>query len=68
MAVGPLEIHGVVVKYDKKTVTLKNDNGKTIKVSKQAIPKGFKLRSGARVQALLKPEDILKQPKKKAKR
>ena len=62
--IGPVKIEGTVVKYDKKTVTLKNDKGKKIKVSRRAIPKQFKLRSGAKVHALLNPKVITNQLKK----
>ncbi len=70
MIVGKVKIEGTVVKYDKKTVTLKNDKGKKIKVRRQDIPEHFKLRSGAKVHALLSPKLInkhLKQKNRKAK-
>ena len=60
MIVGKVKIEGTVVKYDKKTVTLKNDKGKKIKVRRQAIPSHFKLRSGVKVHALLSPNIITK--------
>ena len=62
--VGKGKVKGTVVKYDKKTVTLKTNNGKQIKVKRQAIPEHFKLRTGTEVHALLNPEIITKRLKK----
>ena len=59
LAVGPAKLQGVVVSYDKKTVTLKQKKEK-IKVPRESIPDKFKLRTGKRVYALLKPEDLKK--------
>ena len=68
MVVGPVKIEGTVVKYDKKTVTLRNSQGRKIKVSRKAIPEEFKLKTGSMVHALLKPEFLLnKRPKKRLK-
>ena len=58
MIIGSVKVKGTVVSYDKKKVTLKNKKGKRVKVSRRAIPKKFKLRTGAQVYALLKPEVI----------
>ncbi len=63
--IGEVEIEGTVVKYDKKTVILKNKKGKKIKVKRQAIPPHFKLRSGVKVHALLSPKFITKHLKQK---
>ena len=65
MIIGKVKIEGTVVKYDQKTVTLENEKGKRIKVSRQAIPKGVKLRTGARVHARFSQKAIAKQLNKK---
>ena len=59
LVAGPVKIQGIVVSYDKDTVTLKQKNVK-IKVPRESIPKKFKLNTGKRVYALLKPEELNK--------
>ena len=59
LVAGPVRVQGVVVSYDKKTVTLKQKTGK-IKVPRESIPKKFKLKTGKQVYALLKPEELNK--------
>ena len=61
---GPVEVRGVVVSYDKDTVTLVQTVQQRVVVPRYAIPKQFKLRTGERVSALFSPEEILKQVKK----
>ena len=55
-------IQGVIVKYDKKTVTL-SQNGKKIKVPRKSIPDYFKIRGGNKVYAVLNAETLLKKMK-----
>ena len=64
LVTGPVKVRGVVVSYTKKTVTLKQKKEK-ITVPRGAIPKKFKLRTGAKVYALLKLEDLNKGLKNK---
>lgn len=59
LVAGPAKLQGVVVSYDQNTVTLKQKNGK-IKLPRDSIPKKFKLKTGKKVYALLKPEDLNK--------
>ena len=61
---GPVEVRGVVVSYDKDTVTLVQTVQQRVVVPRYAIPKQFKLKTGERVSALFSPEEILKQVKK----
>ena len=68
MIIGPVKVEGTVVKYDKKTVTLRNNKGNKIKVSRRSVPKKFKLKTGAKVQALLKPEVITRRLQAKNKK
>ena len=58
-------IEGVIVKYDKKTVTL-IQNGKKIKLLKKRIPKRFKIKTGNKVYAILNGKKILEKAKKRA--
>lgn len=62
-AVTKVTVEGVIVAYDKKTVTLSQD-GKKIKVPKSSIPHYFKIRSGNKVYAELEPKKIMKKIKK----
>ena len=55
-------IKGVIVKYDKKTVTLLQ-NGKKIKVPRKSIPSYFKIRGGNKVYAVVNAAMILKKMK-----
>lgn len=68
LVAGPVRVQGIIVSYDKKTVTLKQKTGK-IKVPREAIPKKFNLKTGKHVYALLKPEYLNKiiRPTKKTK-
>ena len=56
------KIAGVIVKYDKKTVTL-SQNGKKIKVPRKSIPDYFKIRGGNKVYAILNAKTLLKKMK-----
>ena len=56
------KIAGVIVKYNKKTVTL-SQNGKKIKVPRKFIPDYFKIRGGNKVYAVLNAETLLKKMK-----
>ena len=55
-------IEGVIVKYDKKTVTLLQ-NGKKIKVPRKSIPPHFRIRGGNKVYAVVNAAMILKKMK-----
>ena len=59
-AVSDLTAEGIVVSYDKKKVVLAQDNGKRIRVNRSSIPKHYKLKTGARVQAILDSKKLLK--------
>ena len=61
-AITKAKISGVIVKYDKKTVTL-SQNGKKIKVPRKSIPDYFKIRGGNTVYAILNAEILLKRMK-----
>ncbi len=63
-AVADFTVEGIVVSYDKKKVVLAQDNGKKIKVSRNRISKNFKLKTGARVIAVIPGEKIIKLLKK----
>ena len=56
-------LEGIVVKYDKNTVTL-SQRGKRITVSRKNIPKHFKLKTGKKVYAILNSEEVMKEIKK----
>ena len=56
------KIAGVIIKYDKKTVTL-SQNGQEIEVSRKSIPDYFKIRGGNKVYAVLNAETLLKKMK-----
>ena len=58
-AVTRVTVEGVIVAYDKKTVTL-SQNGKRIKVPKNSIPHYFKIRSGNKVYAELDSKKLVK--------
>ena len=55
-------IEGIIVKYDKKTVTLLQ-NGKKIKVPRKSIPPHFRIRGGNKVYAVVNAAMILKKMK-----
>ena len=57
--IGSAKVHGVIVKYNKKTVTL-NNYGTSVEVSKSAIPNYFKIQTGRQVYAVLKAEEVMK--------
>ncbi len=61
-AVTRVTVEGVIVAYDKKTVTL-SQNGKKIKVPKKSIPHYFTIRSGNKVYAELDPKKTVKKIK-----
>ena len=61
---GKVEVHGKVVSYNKKTVTLQQKTGKKIKVPRQAV-QTKKIRTRQKVHALLKIEDLKKKSKVK---
>ena len=46
-------IEGIIVAYDKNTVTI-SQKGKRIRVPKKSIPARFKIRSGNKVYAVIK--------------
>ncbi len=54
-----LTLEGVIVAYDKKTVTLSH-RGKRVKVSRKAIPKGIKLKTGKLVKARMSSKAFIK--------
>ena len=58
-------IEGVIVKYDKKTVTV-IQNGKKFKLLKKHIPKRFKIKTGNKVYAVLNGKKIIGKTKKRA--
>lgn len=60
MIVGDVKIEGTVIKYNKKTVTLKTSQGKRIKIPRRAVPRKFKLKTGAEVHAFLSPKVIIR--------
>ena len=62
-AVSRVTVEGVIVAYDKKTVTL-SQNGKKVKVSRKSIPDYFKIRSGNKVYAELNPKKAVKKLQK----
>ena len=57
-------IQGVILEYDKKTVTLLQ-NGRKIKVPRESIPSHFKIRKGNTVNAIVNSKMILKKMKQK---
>ena len=52
-------IEGVIISYNKKTVTLLQ-NGKKIKVPRKSIPPHFRIRGGNKVYAVINSKIILK--------
>ena len=64
---GPVEVSGKVIKYDKKTVTLKQKKG-IITVPKGAIKKDKDIRTGNTVTAFIKIDIFNKIISKKYKR
>ena len=60
---GPVKMEGIIISYDKKTVTL-SQKGKRIKVPRGTIPKHFKIKSGNQVYAEFNEQKLLNQLKK----
>ena len=58
--VGSAKVQGIIVKYDKDTVTLSQRGQKTT-VPRKAIPGFFKIQSGNEVYALFEGEDLMEQ-------
>ena len=63
-AVSDLTVEGIVVSYNKKSVVLAQDTGIKVKVPRSRIPKNYKLKTGARVHAILDNKKLLKIIKK----
>ena len=61
--VGTVKVEGIIVSYDKKTVTL-SQGGRKTQVPRKAIPGHFKIQSGNLVYALFDGKDIMKELKK----
>ena len=60
---GPVRMEGIIISYDKKTVTL-SQKGKKIKVPRGAIPKHFKIKGGNQVYAEFNEQELINQLKK----
>ena len=56
-------VEGIIVSYDKNTVTL-SQRGKKIKVPKKSIPGFFKIRSGNKVYAIIDRKKFKKKPRR----
>ena len=56
-------VEGVIVDYNKKTVTLSQD-GKKITVPRKSIPHYFKIKKGSKVYAELNAEEEIKKIQK----
>ena len=52
-------MEGIIVSYDKKTVTL-SQGGERTQVPRKAIPSHFKIKSGNQVYALFDGKDVMK--------
>ena len=63
-AVSDWTVEGIVVSYNKKKVVLAQDNGQKITVNRTSISKDFKLKTGARVIAVIPGEKLVKLVKK----
>ena len=61
--IGTVKVEGIIVSYDKKTVTL-SQGGRKTQVLRKAIPSHFKIQSGNLVYALFDGKDIMKKLKK----
>lgn len=61
--VGQAKVKGIIVAYDKKTVTL-YQSGQKVKVPRTSIPSHFKIKGGNEVYALFDGEKIMKKLKK----
>ena len=57
--ISPVRVEGIIVSYDKKTVTLSQGGEKT-QVPRKTIPSHFKIKSGNQVYALFDGEDVMK--------
>ena len=56
---GTAKVKGIIVAYDKDTVTL-SQKGKRVKVPRKSIPAHFKIKSGHEVYALFTAEEVAK--------
>ena len=63
-AVTRVTVEGVIVAYDKETVTLSQKTGKKIKVPRKSVPHYFKIRSGNKVYVEYDPKEILRELRK----
>ena len=57
--IGPVKVEGIIVSYDKKTVTI-SQGGERTQVPRKAIPSHFKIKSGNQVYALFDGKDVMK--------
>ena len=64
-ALAQITVKGTVVKYDKKTVTLEQNNKNRIVVPRNSIPPHFKITTGQEVSARLSSKKWLKNLQKK---
>ena len=62
--VGWAKVEGIIVSYDKHTVTL-SQRGRKTKVPRKSIPHFFKIKTGNKVYALIEGSDIMKQLQQK---
>ena len=62
-AISDLRVEGIVVKYDKKTVTLAQENGEKVKVSRLDVPKYYTLKTGEKIHAIIDNKKLLDQLK-----
>lgn len=63
-AVTRVTVEGVIVAYDKETVTLSQKSGKKIKVPRKSIPHYFKIQGGNKVYVEYDPKAVLKELRK----
>ena len=61
--VGTAKVEGIIISYNKHTVTL-SQKGKKTKVPRKSIPGFFKIKTGNQVYALFDGPDIMKALKK----
>lgn len=60
---GSAKVKGIIVAYDKDTVTL-SQKGKKVKVPRKFIPSHFKIKGGNEVYALFSVDEMVKKLKK----
>lgn len=60
--VGNAKLEGIIVSYNKNTVTL-SQRGKKVKVPRESIPDFFKIKGGNKVYAVIKAEKLMKKLK-----